>query len=252
MKLSRNLRRALLAAAAALLLVGTAAAASAATKKTIEASYMDIKLVIDGVEVTPKDANGNVVEPFMSGGTTYLPVRAVAEALGKEVGWDGDTKTVYIGKVPGAEENWMTKLPPYQLFQATAYDGTDREKFFEVAGTKQTLGVVFSKSKNNDRKPFAMWNLNGEYETMTVTVGHMGDKTSNARVEVYLDGEYSAEYPVTWDGAPKTFSIPVKFAPNVKLQVVYGETGLDGLDAYGGSAEYVSAGTYGIYDISFS
>ena len=143
MKLSKNLRRALLAAAAALLLIGTAAAASAATKKTIEASYMDIKLVIDGVEVTPKDANGNVVEPFMSGGTTYLPVRAVAEALGKEVGWDGDTKTVYIGKVPGAEENWMTKLPPYQLFQATAYDGTDREKFFEVAGTKQTLGVVF-------------------------------------------------------------------------------------------------------------
>ena len=252
MKLSKHLRRALLAAAAALLLIGTAAAASAATKKTIEASYMDIKLVIDGVEVTPKDANGNVVEPFMSGGTTYLPVRAVAEALGKEVGWDGDTKTVYIGKVPGAEENWMTKLPPYQLFQATAYDGTDREKFFEVAGTKQTLGVVFKKTTYDRNRPFAMWNLNGEYETMTVTVGHMGDEVSNARVEVYLDGEYSAEYPVTWDGAPKTFTIPVKFAPNVKLQVVYGETGLDGLDAYGGSAEYVSSGTYGIYDISFS
>jgi hypothetical protein len=31
-------------------------------------------------------------------GTTYLPVRAIAEALGLTVGWDGPTKTVYLKK----------------------------------------------------------------------------------------------------------------------------------------------------------
>ena len=97
MKSSKNVRRLLAVLAVGAMLVGTAAASSTVTKKMIEVNYMGIKLVVDEVEVTPKDASGNVVEPFTSSGTTYLPVRAVANALGKEVTWDGDTRTVYIG-----------------------------------------------------------------------------------------------------------------------------------------------------------
>ncbi len=65
--------------------------------KTINAVYMNVKLVVDGVQIEPKDANGNYVEPFIYNGTTYLPVRAVGEAFGKEVTWDGDNATVYVG-----------------------------------------------------------------------------------------------------------------------------------------------------------
>ena len=68
---NKNFRRVLTMAAVAAMLVTTAAAASTVTKRTIEANYMGIKLVIDGQEVTPKDASGNVVEPFTSNGTTY-------------------------------------------------------------------------------------------------------------------------------------------------------------------------------------
>lgn len=60
-----------------------------------------IKIVVDGQRVVPKDANGNTVEPFIYNGTTYLPVRAVATALGKEVYWDGPNYTVYLGKMNG-------------------------------------------------------------------------------------------------------------------------------------------------------
>ena len=35
-------------------------------------------------------------EPFIYDGTTYLPVRAVGEAVGKTVGWDGKTNTVTL------------------------------------------------------------------------------------------------------------------------------------------------------------
>lgn len=68
-------------------------------QETINAVYMNVKLVVDGIEITPKDANGNVVEPFIYNGTTYLPVRAIGEAFDKDVQWDGDTATVYIGGV---------------------------------------------------------------------------------------------------------------------------------------------------------
>ena len=233
---NKNFRRVLTMAAVAAMLVTTAAAASTVTKKMIEANYMGIKLVVDGVEVTPKDPDGNVVEPFISDGTTYLPVRAVGEALGKEVTWDGDTKTVYIGKVPGEEENWMTKVPVYQLDHAKLYDGSDRKATFEVAGKTQTLGVTFSAWWDPS---FAIWNTNGEYKTMNLTIGHMGNKTQNAVMEVYLDGEYSTEYELKYDAAPKTLSIPLNYAPNVKLNFIASDGGL--MD-----------GAWGMYDISFS
>lgn len=228
--------RSLAAAAVALtLLVGgvSAAASGSITKKMIEANYMGIKLVVDEVEVTPMDASGNVVEPFTSEGTTYLPVRAVANALGKEVTWDGDTRTVYIGKVPGAEENWMTKLPPYQLYRATAYDGSDRKRTFEVAGNAQTKGVVLEASWD---QTFALWNTNGEYSSMTFTIGHMGAQKYDTVLEVYLDSDYSTEYALKWDGAPQTITVDLHNAPNVKLVV-------NNRDA---------EGAWGIYDISFS
>lgn len=68
-------------------------------RKSIEKadlSYDNIKITLNGIEILPKDANGNYVEPFTISGTTYLPVRAVASALGLEVGWDDKTKTVTL------------------------------------------------------------------------------------------------------------------------------------------------------------
>ncbi len=66
--------------------------------ETAELFYNNIKIYIDGGEIVPKDANGNVVEPFTMNGTTYLPVRAISNAFGKDVEWDGATQSVYIGK----------------------------------------------------------------------------------------------------------------------------------------------------------
>ena len=65
-------------------------------KQTAELAYRDIKIILNGNLITPKDANGKVVEPFIIDGTTYLPLRAVAEALGLNVQWDGNTSTVTL------------------------------------------------------------------------------------------------------------------------------------------------------------
>jgi hypothetical protein len=89
--------------------VGTAGVAfGAGTVRNLAAHYDGIKIYVDQQLVTPKDANGTVVDPFIVDGTTYLPVRAVAGALGKEVGWDGTTKSVYIGTQPPASQTPTT------------------------------------------------------------------------------------------------------------------------------------------------
>mgnify|MGYP004635094043 CR=1 FL=1 len=64
--------------------------------ETAELLYDNIKISLNNQEIRPKDADGNYVEPFIINGTTYLPVRAVANALGINVNWDGDTNTVLL------------------------------------------------------------------------------------------------------------------------------------------------------------
>ena len=63
---------------------------------TKELSYNNIKITLDNQEITPTDANGAYVEPFIIDGTTYLPVRGIASALDLGVEWDGTTNTVVL------------------------------------------------------------------------------------------------------------------------------------------------------------
>jgi len=72
-------------------------------------TYRSIKIVVDGVTVSPVDATGASTEPFIlnSDGSTYLPVRAVAGALGLSVDWDEATSKVIL-KSNGSKVNGVT------------------------------------------------------------------------------------------------------------------------------------------------
>ena len=78
----------------------SASALAASDTRQLNAAFNDIKVYIEGELISPKDALGRPVEPFIVDGTTYLPLRAVAEALGKNVEWDGPNQSVYVGKKP--------------------------------------------------------------------------------------------------------------------------------------------------------
>ena len=85
----------LLVLVAALLSVSVLAATGVVDAKL---TYRDIKITLDGETVEPKDANGKSPEPFIMNDSTYLPVRALAEALGCTVLWDDAANTVRIYK----------------------------------------------------------------------------------------------------------------------------------------------------------
>lgn len=59
-----------------------------------------IKILVNGEEFKPKDANGRDVMTFVYDGTTYAPLRALAEAYGLEVGYDADLKMATVSE-PG-------------------------------------------------------------------------------------------------------------------------------------------------------
>lgn len=58
--------------------------------------YPGITVTLDGEALDLRDAQGNKVDPFTMNDTTYLPVRAISNALGLGVDWDGKTNTVIL------------------------------------------------------------------------------------------------------------------------------------------------------------
>lgn len=83
--------------------------AKQATEK-VDITYRDIKITLNGEEITPTDATGAEVEPFIYNGTTYLPVRAVSNALNLKVQWDDAKSTVKLLDVPSVEAEKYTSV----------------------------------------------------------------------------------------------------------------------------------------------
>ena len=89
------------------LLFGVVGPAYAAYQKQATLYYNDIKITLDGEQLDPKDAAGNTVEPFTIDGTTYLPVRAIGNALGLGVDWDSENNAVVLTSKRDEAMEWV-------------------------------------------------------------------------------------------------------------------------------------------------
>lgn len=70
--------------------------ASGVIKKITAELRPDFTVVVDGEKQTFKNAQGDVVEPILYEGTTYLPLRAVGELMGKKVYWYENDKKIEL------------------------------------------------------------------------------------------------------------------------------------------------------------
>lgn len=92
----RKILLTLLLAIVLILSISIGAVAASNTQITALLNHA-LNITLDGKPWTPKDANGNALTPITYEGSTYLPVRAVAEAAGIGVDWDAATQTVVLG-----------------------------------------------------------------------------------------------------------------------------------------------------------
>jgi hypothetical protein len=68
---------------------------AAASATNISVYFQPLKYFFDGQQKIPQDGSG-----FIYNNVTYVPLRFVSESFGKEVQYEPDTYSIYLGKVP--------------------------------------------------------------------------------------------------------------------------------------------------------
>lgn len=203
--------------------------------ETLNVIYDNIKIIIDGKEYQPTDANGNAVEPFIYNGTTYLPVRAIATAFDKDVDWEAQTSTVTLGS---KNYDWLDQMgfadydttSPKNTFSAIA------EKTQMTDGMKYDRGIQFylrdsiyrggGTIENNDGTlecyQEVSYLLNGAYKSFEGVVSAISSYNGgSAVIKFYGDGKLLYTSPIVSSGMKSAkFDVDVE---NVKLLKIHVE-----------------------------
>ena len=133
------------------LLISSTAVTALAASGAIQIEVSPISVLVDGEVFQPKDAKGNDVMVFTYNGTTYAPLRALAEAYGLEVGYDGERNIA-----TGSKQPTQTQAP----IADTGYAGFDRqwtvkEKPVTNYGDEKIFTVTYSGDLS--RSEFKSW-----------------------------------------------------------------------------------------------
>ena len=181
--------------------------------QNITITYRNIKLYIDGVLITPKDPNGNVVEPFIYNGTTYLPIRAVGEAFGKEVHWDGDTSSVYVGQVPGKP---LREVPLYNK----PYIDIGNAARFNASGNDRENHITFSfRGSDTNYVVYPLNTLAASFKATLLPISGSGD---TATYRIYGDDRLLYTSPSIGSGTPPIpIEVDVSGVMQLKIEIEY-------------------------------
>lgn len=216
------------------LLIGTLCTGSVVYAKggteNIQVTYNNIKVYKDNQLYSLKDSNGKAVEPFVYNGTTYLPLRSVANLADMEVTWDSKTNSVYLwDKISSAEKtsaDMMEVCPPYEMDTACREYFKSAGNTFVMAGKHYTDGLTMGWTSS-----YALFNLDGRFSEMNFTVGHVDDSSMDDRTLTFIvDGEVVKEVNVLAKALPKDVTIPLNQGKQLKI-VLTGDslTGMTGL-----------------------
>lgn len=154
--------------AALMLTAGTGVYAGAKLQEVKAYLNSSIQLKYNGTPVQPRDEKGNAVLPITYNGTTYLPVRAVADIVGVAVSYNPETYTVELGEkaegiaiAKGFENMYYTKDS-----KETTYQGKDyKEAYFDNASGKRSSGFMLYPK--------------GKYQKLVLQVAAIGEDIDN-------------------------------------------------------------------------
>jgi len=152
-------------------------------KKTVDAWYRDIKIVANGTQVQMP------LEPFIMNDSTYVPVRAISEILGKNVAWDGATSSITITDKPGSNVAVLNNTILQQNAEITRLKA-------EIADLKEQLDDAESSSGDlSDLEDELQDDYYDYFDDIEFDISLDGDE-DDIQVEITFAGD---DYRDAWD-----------------------------------------------------
>lgn len=189
--------------------------AAAATNLEAISAYLNrgLTIVYEGEAQQMHDVLGNEVFPVTYNGTTYLPVRALAELFDVSVDYDDDTKTVTLG---GDEKgsDFIADLAPYDgkysLSKGIVLESDDKVK--SIAGTDYNSWIFMNNTE------YLYYNLGAEYECLEFSA-YCAVSTRNDRFELkfYGDGVLLESFNVSKFALPERYSVDLTGVSQLRI-----------------------------------
>ena len=185
-----------------------------ATSPVLANSIMQkIDVVLNSVKVQVNGENKNI-DSILYNGTTYLPMRKVAELVDKDIEWSSDTMTANI-----IDKKVVSEELPYIIKQEFVNNGTST---VHAVAFSDGFGIGMALPKR------VMPELNDSFECvfLTVNVKNMKDTFAilNPNIvgfnEIYDDKYYPLSFDIYGDGLPSNLYDRFKaldFYENFKL-----------------------------------
>ena len=129
------------------ILLMTLTVSALAADGSLSLTVNPIRVLVNGEVFQPKDAQGNDALVFTYNGTTYAPLRALAEAYGLEVGYDAANKIATVN----APEIASTPAPAMDF----ASQWTVTEKPVSDYGSEKIFAAIYSGSMSISQ--FKLW-----------------------------------------------------------------------------------------------
>ncbi|GFN33845.1 stalk domain-containing protein [Paenibacillus xylaniclasticus] len=168
------------------------AAAYAASGGTMIEVFYDVKNIkINKVSKMPTEG-----KPFLYQGTTYVPLRFVAESLGQKVAWDGKSGTVLIGQQDGPNDEALgVNVKPMYTSAANVRnivlvnDGAQIQDNLSNSYTSYLKMVAAAEDMRPSLKVEKIWQdypLNGQYTTFKAKVGILKDFQDSTNIVTFI------------------------------------------------------------------
>ncbi|WP_159881545.1 stalk domain-containing protein [Paenibacillus puerhi] len=194
-------------------MLSLATGALAASNLTEIKAYLnsEIKFRLDGKPWRPVGDNGEEVLPITYNGTTYLPLRVVANAFDIPIAWESSTQTVSMRESSNLTlyskevkvDNWSEKF----------YDIADKKQL--VFGNRQYDGAYAFTAENvglgwYEGSPYLKFNFGKPYNTLHLTlyspssmkVRVMNGSNQQLTEEISLEADRVTELDVDLQGSP--------------------------------------------------
>ncbi|NLX64811.1 MAG: copper amine oxidase [Clostridiaceae bacterium] len=179
-----------------------------------------VNIYLNDIKLNPKDPNGNPVDVFIYNGTTYVPVRAISEALNVAVFWDGKTRSVYLGKHD-------TDVPSVMLYDLDYFKkdvGFVKEKSVMDNIGNSYINVLKVSHRFSDYT-MEEYLINGKYRRLKGRF-ILDYKTRNteekAQILIYGDDRLIYTSPQMTSGTfPIDFDIDIDGVIRLKIEMIY-------------------------------